>query len=64
METLTSIGTIPNVAELNREELTQVYDNYSFEPPAVEMNLTVIHQKDKVILLTNIHCKLFFNTIF
>jgi hypothetical protein len=46
VEELTSLGTVPNVNDLGHEELTKVYDNYSFAHHP--QNLLIMAYKQKV----------------
>lgn len=46
VEELTSVGTVPNVNDLTCEELTKVYDNYSFAHHP--QNLRIMAYKQKV----------------
>lgn len=46
VEELTSVGTVPNVNDLTHEELTKVYDNYSFAHRP--QNLPIMAYKQKV----------------
>lgn len=46
VEELTSVGTLPNVNDVTREELTKVYDNYSFAHRP--QNLPIMAYKQKV----------------
>ncbi|KAG8273783.1 hypothetical protein J6590_014422 [Homalodisca vitripennis] len=53
-EELTSIGTLPNLRELNREELTQVYQRYTFSPSEPSEQLQPIHrEREKIRTSTN-----------
>jgi hypothetical protein len=45
VEDLTSVGTVPNVNELSREELTQVYDSYNFAHQSQNSLLIMAHKK-------------------
>jgi len=49
-EELTSVGTLPNVGELNREDLTQVYNRYQFTPFNPSEQLESIHNDREKIL--------------
>ena len=46
VEELTSVGTVPNVNDVTHEELTKVYDNYSFAHHP--QNLLIMTYKQKV----------------
>lgn len=46
VEGLTSVGSVPNVNDLTHEELTKVYDNYSFDHRP--QNLPIMAYKQKV----------------
>lgn len=46
VEELTSVGTLPNVNDVTNEELTKVYDNYSFAHRP--QNLPIMAYKQKV----------------
>lgn len=46
VEELTSSGTVPNVSDLSHEELTKVYDSYSFAHRP--QNLPIMAYKQKV----------------
>lgn len=46
VEELTSVGTVPNVNDVTHEELTKVYDEYSFAHHP--QNLLIMAYKQKV----------------
>lgn len=48
-EELTSIGTLPNLQDLNIEELTQVYQNYSFNPVEPSEHLEPIFDERETV---------------
>uniref|UniRef100_A0A1B6GC48 Probable ATP-dependent RNA helicase spindle-E n=1 Tax=Cuerna arida TaxID=1464854 RepID=A0A1B6GC48_9HEMI len=55
-EELTSIGTLPNLRELNREEFTQVYQRYTFSPPEPSEQLQSIHkERDKILSMIELN---------
>jgi hypothetical protein len=45
VEELTSVGTVPNVNDLTQEELTEVYDNYSFAHCPQKLPIMAYKQK-------------------
>ena len=46
VDVMTSLGTIPNIAELSREQLTEVYDNYNFNHhPQNQLPITAHKQR-------------------
>jgi hypothetical protein len=47
VEELTTVGAGPNVNDLLREELTQVYNNYSFAH-SPQNSLSIMAHKEKV----------------
>jgi hypothetical protein len=47
VEELTSVGAVPNVNDLSHEELTQVYNNYSFAHSPQNL-LPIMSYKEKV----------------
>lgn len=58
VEELTSIGTVPSIRELDREELTQVYQYYTMKPVKPPVQLAAIH-KEADTASTNLNYKLF-----
>jgi len=46
VEELTSVGNVPDVSDLTHEELTKVYDSYSFAHHP--QNLPIMADKEKV----------------
>jgi hypothetical protein len=50
IEELTSQATIPNIIDLDKEELTQVYENYSFERKP-QPNLLINSYKEEVCII-------------
>lgn len=47
---LTSVGTALSVRDLDREELTQVYSRYQFDPVEPNEQLENIHSKKEEVL--------------
>jgi hypothetical protein len=47
VEELTSMGTVPDINDLSHEELTQVYNNYSFAHQP-QNSLPIMAYKQKV----------------
>lgn len=53
-EELTSIGTVPNLHELNSEDLTQVYQNYAFDTVEPSQQLESIFDEREQVTVQNL----------